>query len=47
MDTLPEKWQPFVKINYAYGDTDTINRLVDEYATEHNVQNPPLETPQL
>jgi ferredoxin len=46
-DALPDKWQPFVKINYAYGDADTINRLVDEYATEHNVQNPPLETPQL
>jgi len=45
--SLPEKWQPFVKIRYAYGDTDTINRLVDEYATEHNGQNPPLETPQL
>ncbi len=43
-DALPDKWQPFVKINYAYGDTDKINRLVDEYATEHNVQNPPLET---
>ena len=42
-DSLPNKWQPFVKINYAYGDADTINRLVDEYATEHNVQNPPLE----
>jgi ferredoxin len=42
-DALPEKWGPFVKINYAYGDADEINRLVDEYATEHNVQNPPLE----
>jgi len=42
-DTRPEKWQPFVKINFPYGDTHTINRLVDEYATEHNVQNPPLE----
>jgi NAD-dependent dihydropyrimidine dehydrogenase PreA subunit len=42
-DALPEKWEPFVKINYAYGDADEINRLVDEYATEHNVQNPPLE----
>jgi len=41
-DALPEKWEPFVKINYAYGDADTINRLVDEYAAEHNVQNPPL-----
>jgi ferredoxin len=42
-DALPEKWEPFVKINYAYGDAEAINRLVDEYATEHNVQNPPLE----
>jgi hypothetical protein len=22
---------------------DVINKLVDEYATEHNVQNPPLD----
>jgi ferredoxin len=42
-DALPEKWAPFVKINYAYGDAAEINRLTDEYATEHNVQNPPLE----
>jgi len=42
-DALPEKWEPFVKINYAYGNAEEINRLVDEYATEHNVQNPPLE----
>ncbi len=42
-DALPQKWEPFVKINYAYGDADVINNLVDEYATEHNVQNPPLE----
>jgi NAD-dependent dihydropyrimidine dehydrogenase PreA subunit len=42
-DALPEKWEPFVKINYAYPDPDVINKLVDEYATEHNVQNPPLE----
>ena len=42
-DALPEKWQPFVKINYAYPDADPINSLVDEYAREHNVQNPPLE----
>jgi len=42
-DALPEKWEPFVKINYAYGDgLDVINELVDQYATEHNVQNPPL-----
>src|SRR5437588_526442 len=43
-DALPEKWEPFVKINYAYGDgMDTVNTLTDQYATEHNVQNPPLE----
>jgi NAD-dependent dihydropyrimidine dehydrogenase PreA subunit len=43
-DALPDKWQPFVKINYAYGDGfDVVNKLTDEYATEHNVQNPPLE----
>ena len=28
-DALPEKWEPFVKINYAYPDPETINRLVD------------------
>jgi NAD-dependent dihydropyrimidine dehydrogenase PreA subunit len=43
-DALPDKWEPFVKINYAYGDgADVINKLTDEYAEEHNVQNPPLE----
>ncbi len=42
-DALPEKWAPFVKINYAYPEAGEINRLTDEYATEHNVQNPPLE----
>src|SRR5262249_17115836 len=43
-DALPEKWEPFVKINYAYGDgADAVNPLVDAYATEHNVQNQPLD----
>jgi len=43
-DALPDKWDPFVKINYAYPEGfDVINGLVDAYATEHNVQNPPLE----
>ena len=43
-DALPDKWEPFVKINYAYGDgADVVNKLTNEYATEHNVQNPPLE----
>jgi NAD-dependent dihydropyrimidine dehydrogenase PreA subunit len=43
-DALPDKWEPFIKINYAYGEGfDVVNKLTDEYATEHNVQNPPLE----
>src|SRR5437762_8824130 len=43
-DALPDKWEPFIKINYAYGeDFDVVNKLTDEYATEHNVQHPPLE----
>jgi NAD-dependent dihydropyrimidine dehydrogenase PreA subunit len=44
-DALPEKWNDFVKINYAYGDgADVVNQLTNEYATSHNVQNPPLES---
>jgi NAD-dependent dihydropyrimidine dehydrogenase PreA subunit len=43
-DALPDKWEPFIKINYAYGDgAEVVNQLTEEYATEHNVQNPPLE----
>jgi NAD-dependent dihydropyrimidine dehydrogenase PreA subunit len=43
-DALPDKWQPFVEINYAYGKgLDVVNNLTNAYATEHNVQNPPLE----
>ena len=43
-DALPEKWEPFVKINYAFNENmDVVNQLTDAYATEHNVQNPPLE----
>ncbi len=43
-DALPDKWEPFVAINYAYEKgAEAIDQLVDEYATEHNVQNPPLD----
>ena len=39
-DALPEKWEPFVKINYAFPQgLDAVNPLVEAYATEHNVQN--------
>jgi ferredoxin len=40
-DALPDKWEPFVRINYAYPDGETINSLVDTYASDHNVQNSP------
>ena len=43
-DALPDKWEPFVKINYAYSEgMDVVNKLTDEYATEHNVKNEPIE----
>jgi len=33
-----------VKINYAYAEgAAVVDKLVDDYATEHDVQNPPLE----
>ena len=40
-DSLPDMWEPFVKITYAFPDPDLINQLVTEYATEHNVENTP------
>jgi NAD-dependent dihydropyrimidine dehydrogenase PreA subunit len=43
-DALPEKWNAFVEINYAFNKgIETVNPLVDAYATEHNVQNEPIE----
>ena len=43
-DALPDKWQPFVQINYAYGEGfAVVDDLTEKYATEHNVQNQPLE----
>jgi ferredoxin len=40
-DALPDKWQDFVKINYAFPDGEAINGLVEAYATAHNVVNTP------
>ena len=32
---LPEKWEPFVRINYAYGEgLDVVDRLVDELRSD-------------
>ena len=43
-DALPEKWEPFVRINTAYNEgMDVVNQLAEQYATEHNVQNAPIE----
>jgi len=43
-DALPDKWEPFVKINTAFLEGfDVVNKLTDEYATEHNVQNEPID----
>jgi NAD-dependent dihydropyrimidine dehydrogenase PreA subunit len=41
-DALPDKWNAFVEINYAFPDPAKINALTDAYATEHNVQNEPI-----
>ena len=45
-DALPDKWAPFVKINYAYSVQwhGRGRLLTDAYATEFNVQNPPLDS---
>src|SRR3954447_25142652 len=43
-DAPPDKWQRCVEINYAYGrGLNVVKQLTDACATEHNVQNPPLE----
>ncbi|MGZ4463687.1 MAG: 4Fe-4S dicluster domain-containing protein, partial [Gaiellaceae bacterium] len=42
-DALPDKWDPFTRINAAYLESmDVVNKLTDAYATEHGVQNEPL-----
>jgi NAD-dependent dihydropyrimidine dehydrogenase PreA subunit len=38
-DALPDKWNAFVEINYAFPDPERINSLTDAYATEHDVHN--------
>jgi NAD-dependent dihydropyrimidine dehydrogenase PreA subunit len=38
-DALPDKWNAFVEINYAFPDPDRINSLTDAYAAEHDVHN--------
>jgi ferredoxin len=39
-DALPEKWEPFVRLNAAFNaGIETVDALAQEYATEHDVQN--------
>jgi NAD-dependent dihydropyrimidine dehydrogenase PreA subunit len=43
-DALPDKWDAFVKINYAFPEgAAAINPLVTQYADENDVHNEPLE----
>ena len=43
-DALPDKWNAFVEINYAYDKgMDVVNQLTQKYADEHNVQNEPID----
>jgi NAD-dependent dihydropyrimidine dehydrogenase PreA subunit len=42
-DALPDKWEPFVKINYAFPEgAAAVDPLVQAYAEEHDVQNEPI-----
>src|SRR4051794_41653043 len=43
-DALPDKWEPFVRINYAYGEgMAVVEQLTEADATGHDGQNPPPE----
>ena len=46
-DAIPPDWEPFVKINYAFGKgIPEVERLVQEYADEHGLDpNNPREIP--
>ena len=39
-DALPEKWEPFVKINAAMneGGLEKVGELVDDYAVAHDLK---------
>ena len=41
-DAVPEKWEPFIRINYAYSDgIEKVDELVAEYCATHEL--PELE----
>ena len=41
-DALPDKWNAFVEINYAFPDGAKIDSLTDAYAVEYDVHNEPI-----
>ena len=43
-DALPDKWEPFVRSTTPTAGAEAVNPLANAYATEHNVQNPPLDS---
>ena len=43
-DALPDKWNAFVEINYAYSKgMDVVNSLTQKYADDNDVHNEPIE----
>jgi len=43
-DALPDKWNAFVEINYAYGKgMDVVNQLTQKYADDNDVHNEPID----
>jgi ferredoxin len=43
-DALPDKWNAFVEINYAYDKgMDVVNELTQKYADDNDVHNEPIE----
>ncbi len=43
-DALPDKWNAFVEINYAYPKgMGVVNELTEKYAVENDVHNEPIE----
>ena len=43
-DALPDKWNSFVEINYAYDKgMDVVDQLTQKYADDNDVHNEPIE----
>ena len=42
-DALPEKWDPFIKINYAYGDGMDVGRWQPRVQASHDITEGPTQ----